>query len=157
MGQAIATIRRSRGFTLIELVLAIVVLGVLASIALPAYQDSIRKTRRSEAFSAIATLQQSQERWRGNNPKYATQLSDLGWPSTTTPNGLYTVSLATPTGDDGSTSYIVSAVGTDGSSQAADKSCRKLSVRVRGGTVEYAGCGSCGDFSYSASNACWAR
>ena len=149
--------RRSRGFTLVELVLAIVVLGVLAAIALPTYQDSVRKSRRGEAFNAIAALQQSQERWRGNNPTYTTTLNDLGWTTSTTPNGLYTVSLGTPAGDSAASSYIVTAVGADGSTQAEDKACRKLSVRVRGGTVEYAGCGSCAEFAYAASNPCWAR
>ena len=46
--------RGTRGFTLVEVMIALVVVAVLAMIAVPAYQDSIRKSRRSEAFTALA-------------------------------------------------------------------------------------------------------
>ena len=55
------------GFTIVELTIALVVVGVLASIALPSFMDAIRKSRRSDAFAALSAVQQAQERWRGNN------------------------------------------------------------------------------------------
>ncbi|MBL0296210.1 MAG: prepilin-type N-terminal cleavage/methylation domain-containing protein [Betaproteobacteria bacterium] len=59
------------GFTLVELMIAVVIVALLASIALPSFMDSIRKSRRSEAFAALSAVQQAQERWRGNHGSYA--------------------------------------------------------------------------------------
>jgi len=85
-------------------------------------------------------------------------LADLGV-STPTTSGYYGLSLGASggEGDTLSTAYVASAIGVDSTSQADDAQCRRLSVRVRGGNIEYAGCGSCADFSYAPTNACWAK
>lgn len=44
---------QQRGFTLIEVMIAVVIVAILVAVALPAYQNSIRKSRRSEAFAAL--------------------------------------------------------------------------------------------------------
>jgi prepilin-type N-terminal cleavage/methylation domain-containing protein len=59
--------RRTHGFTFIELMIAVVIVGALAAVALPSFLDQIRKSRRAEAISTLATLQQAQERFRSNN------------------------------------------------------------------------------------------
>lgn len=147
-----------RGFTLVEVLVAVVIVGVLASIALPSFLGSIRKSRRAEAFTALAKVQQGQERWRSSNTAYTSSLSTLSVPALT-PSGYYTLSLAASTvsGDTLNTAYVATAIGVNGTSQANDTACRRLSVRVRGGNIEYAGCGSCTEFVYAASNACWAQ
>ena len=147
-----------RGFTTVELLIALVIVGVLVSIALPSFQNSIRKGRRSEAFAALAQLQQSQERWRSGHPAYSTSLSELGVTSPT-PTGYYTLTVAESgaVGDTLATAYAASAFGVAGTSQAKDAECRNVSVRMRGGVLEYAGCGSCSTFSYAPTNACWSR
>lgn len=151
--------RRTAGFTLVELAIAIVIIAVLAAIALPSFMDSIRKSRRSEAFTALSALQQAQERWRSNNAMYTTTLSNLGFPSATVGSGYYQVDVQnhTSTPADLATGYVVIAEGKSGTSQANDLQCRKLSVKVSAGTVEYAGCGSCSSFAYAAADPCWAR
>ena len=67
----------TRGFTLIELMIAVAVVSILVAVALPTFNDAIRKGRRSEAFAALSQVQQAQERWRSNNANYAsnTQLT----------------------------------------------------------------------------------
>lgn len=55
--------KKTRGFTLLELMIVVVVIGVLASIAYPAYEDSILKGRRAQARTALLELQQQQERY----------------------------------------------------------------------------------------------
>ena len=67
---------QQRGFTLIEVMIAVVIVAILVAVALPAYQNSIRKSRRSEAFAALSNVQQMQERHRSSQPVYAASLTD---------------------------------------------------------------------------------
>ena len=145
---------RSAGFTIPELMIALLVLGVLTAVALPSFIDSIRKGRRSEAFAALAAMQQAQERWRTNKATYTVDLAELGLPGS---SKYYDFTLSPPSAvaADRAFGYIVTAVGKDGTSQANDAQCRKLSVLVDKGSVKYAGCGSCETFTYSTQDACW--
>jgi type IV pilus assembly protein PilE len=54
--------QKTKGFTLIELMITVAVIAILASIAFPAYQDSVRKARRAEAKSALLQVAQILER-----------------------------------------------------------------------------------------------
>ena len=53
-----------RGVTLIELMMAVAVVGILLAVALPAYQESVRRSRRADAASALAGMAVAMERWR---------------------------------------------------------------------------------------------
>lgn len=144
------------GFTLIEVMIALAIVAIVTTIALPAYQNSVTKGRRAEAMAAIASVQQSQERWRGNNPAYSTSLTDLGVASPP----LYALSLAVPnaTANSISRGYIVTAVGQG--RQANDAQCARMSVRMLEGNLRYAGCGTCTTFAngdYAASHPCFNR
>lgn len=59
-----------RGFTLIELMIVVAIVGILASIAYPAYQDSVLKGRRAEARTALLELMQQQERYMTQRGTY---------------------------------------------------------------------------------------
>ncbi|TJY62301.1 prepilin-type N-terminal cleavage/methylation domain-containing protein [Sinimarinibacterium sp. CAU 1509] len=53
---------RASGFTLIELMVVVVIVAILAAIALPSYQNSVRKTRRADAKTALTSMAQTLER-----------------------------------------------------------------------------------------------
>ena len=148
-----ALTRKPRGFSLIELMIAVAIAGILLAVALPAYQDSTRKGHRADAFAAIAAIQQSQERWRANNPVYSTSVSGLG----VTEPALYSLAICYPGSDPAvlATSYIVTAEGRG--AQASEKQCKKLSLQMVNGNISYAACESCSSFTYAATNPCWKR
>jgi type IV pilus assembly protein PilE len=58
-----AAVRGISGFTLIELMIAVVVVGVLAAIAYPSYREQINKSRRTDAQTALLELSQFMERY----------------------------------------------------------------------------------------------
>ena len=84
-----------RGFTLIELVIVVAVIGVLALIAYPGFQDSVRKSRRADAMAGLMRLQQLQERYRGNAPAYASAVASMAAMGATdsSPERHYTLSI----------------------------------------------------------------
>lgn len=127
----------ARGFTLIELMVAVVVAAIVASLALPAFFDAVRKSRRSEAFAALSALQQAQERHRAGNPAYTTDLVLLQVPSRSS-SGLYTISVAAAD----ATSYTLRAQAAG--AQTQDLRCATMVLRAVAGTVQYgSACSTC--------------
>ncbi len=143
---------RQGGFTLIELMIAIAIVGLLLAVALPAFMDSIRKSRRSDAFLALNAAVQAQERYRANNASYAASVAVLGLPATSS-NGYYGVAVSgeSPTG------YTVTATATAGKSQTSDGNCVKLQIRAANGNVFYGSSDGVAAFDEAANNRCWGR
>jgi type IV pilus assembly protein PilE len=72
-----------RGFTLVELLIAMVIVSILAAIAIPSYSRYILKSRRTEAKSALLDLASLEERYFSTNNTYTTAPSNLGYPAGT--------------------------------------------------------------------------
>ena len=76
---------KQQAFTLIELLIVVAIVGILASIAYPTYQESIRRTHRFEAQGALESLSASMARWFvENNSSYLGAAEDSGGTAITT-------------------------------------------------------------------------
>ena len=122
-----------QGFTLIELMIVVAVIGILAAIAYPSYQDYIRKTRRIDAQSVMLDIQLLQEKYRVNNPSYATwqNLNDSGYLPTPTPSTspwVYYTFDTSPDSLDPGLRYTITATAKSGTSQASDTDCTPLKL-----------------------------
>ena len=79
---------RAAGFTLLELMIAVVIVAIIVAVALPSYTDHIRKSRRAEGKAALLKAAQLLERDYTSNGRYANNLQVLfGAPSTPVRSG----------------------------------------------------------------------
>jgi type IV pilus assembly protein PilE len=70
---------KQKGFTLIELVVAMLIAAILAAIAIPSYSNYVRKAHRTDAKSALLDLASLEERFFSTNNTYTSTWSDLGY------------------------------------------------------------------------------
>lgn len=144
---------RLGGFTLMELLIAVVVVGILASIAYPAFTSTIQRSRRADAIAALSALTQAQERYRSNHATYANSLDTLSV-NVEKVYKYYDVTFA-GIGESGFKSgYVLTATPKRGSSQASDNDCATLSIKLDGSIFRYEAVNSKG--VNSAKN-CWGR
>ena len=71
--------RRADGFTLIELMIVVVIVGILAAIAYPAYQQHVREGKRADAHAALLRIATLEEKFFSNNNTYTTVATVLGY------------------------------------------------------------------------------
>ncbi len=165
--QRLRRTRQRRGFTIIEVVVTMLIIGVLAAVALPSFESAMRKSRRSDAIALIAIAQQAQERWRSNNSAYTTNLTSLptatpgglGLASTNSANGYYGLTASVEAG--GSTIYVLAAIANTGTAQEGDTACKVMAVRAAGGNMRYGGGATLDGIDWTGANSdpnrCWAR
>jgi len=132
---------RVAGFTLIELMVTIVIAATLLAIAVPSYTSQVRKSRRTEARTAVLDLATREERYFSVNNSYSAQNFDLGYGGTATRSaaitglpvgsGYYTVTVTT-TAATTTAQAGFQIVATAAGGQAKDAQCLTFTVDQTG-------------------------
>ena len=104
--------RRENGFTLIELVITIAIVAILASVALPAYNDSVAKARRSDAQGALMGFANAMERHFTTNGTYLGAGTDANDDGDAASAGVPTI-FSTSSPVDGSAVYYNLTINSD--------------------------------------------
>lgn len=115
------------GFTLVELLVTVAILGILAAIAFPSYSAYVQKSKRSDALAAVSQAAANQEKYFAMNGKYIAKAEPFsGTTSIDSPEGYYTVTVEV---NSSGTSF--KAIAKAGTAQASD-SCDSFSLTNTG-------------------------
>ena len=127
---------RSRGFSLIELMVTVSIVAIIAAVAIPSYRQYVRRANRVDATAALLRLASNQERFYLQNNTYASNdlLDDAppaGLGFTGTERGFYSVTLA-PAGGGYVAGYTATATVVAGEDQSDDDDCVTFTVNEQG-------------------------
>lgn len=128
--------QRQRGFTLIEIMIVVLIVGVLAAIAMASYKNSVIKSRRSAAAVCLQERAQLMERF------YTTKMTYVGAPAPSTCNAslaaFYDVS-----NDPAPTASTFRIKAVPKGAQASDTSCGTLAIDEKGARTASSGSDKC--------------
>ena len=131
--------KKQSGFTLMELLIVIAILGIVVAIAYPSYQSIVIKTRRGDAQSELIKAQIEQSSYRIIHPTYSSNAISTGLPSNHT---YYTFSIVSASEN----TYLIKAAAKTNQSQNSDENiCRTLYIdknnnKTSDGSTDNASC-----------------
>lgn len=107
------SMKENKGFTLIEVMITVVIIGILASVAYPSYTQYVIKSARSEGVAAVMRVANLQEQYYLDNRTYTTDMTKLGLDKSPfiTEHGHYSVTSAGTT----TTTVTATAIGIQAS------------------------------------------
>lgn len=125
--------RNPQGFTLIELMIAVAIVGILAAIAYPSYQNSVTKSRRAEGKSLVLDAAAREERYFAQYNSYTNTIlgasgcagsaCGLNYTSANSANGYYVLTVPAVS----ATTYTLTVTALD-TQLANDKNCKTFSL-----------------------------
>ncbi|MEW6999585.1 type IV pilin protein [Colwelliaceae bacterium BS250] len=126
--------KNNKGFTLIELMIVVAIVGIIAGIAYPSFSESMKKARRSDGKSALLGLVLQQSKLRSNCTTYAGTIGNSNSCGatktvkgiTTSNEGYYTMAITSGSNSGNAYTLTATAIGV----QATDTACPVLTVTV---------------------------
>jgi len=144
----VAAVRRRslQGFTLIEVMIVVAIVALLAGLAIPSYNDYVRRGQLPPAFNGLSEYRVKMEQYYQDNRNYggsacADGTSGTGWNTFPTTKDRFTFSCAlnTRTGDSAQQSYTVTAEGVSGRATGhkytIDQTGARATTQFKGSTV----------------------
>ncbi|VUD52890.1 Fimbrial protein [Thalassocella blandensis] len=131
-------VKTETGFTLIEMMVVVAIIGILAAIAYPSYMESVRKSNRTDAKTALNDAAQRLQRCYTTLNKYndatncsiRASLESAG--GVDSPEGMYVITVAA--NGDASSTYLLTAT-ADGAPQSNDTDCTTMTLSHTGATT----------------------
>jgi len=110
-------LNNKRGFTLIELMIVVAIIGILAAIAIPNVISYLKKSKTAEAKQFLSTLRTLEEAYKAENDTYSNSLTAIGW--TTPTNWKYYSSFSITTATTSAfTARVVGNIDSDSGTDA---------------------------------------
>ena len=130
---------RNQGFTLVELMIVVAIVGILASVAFPSYVESVRKSNRADAKSTMLQVASQEERYYTENNVYGTvtAIGNAASPVQSS-SGKHNITVVTANAN---ATYIITATPV-----TADSICGNLTLTNTGVTANSVG---------AAASLCW--
>lgn len=88
-------LKNKKGFTLIELMIVVAIIGILAAIAIPNFMNYQCKARQSEAKSNLGAIRVAQETYMAEKNTYADAIGDIAWEAKGTTDYTYSITAGT--------------------------------------------------------------
>jgi len=130
------------GFTLIEVLIVLVIVAILAAVAIPSYQSSVLKSRRTDAKETLLAAAAMQEQKYMQANQYSGSAADIG--GSESAGGYYAISITQPCGN---TCFLITA--TAQNAQADDTNCYRFTIDQAGTKRSYSRSGG------TETNDCW--
>ena len=115
----------SRGFTLIEILIALVIVAIVSSFAISSYQKSVLKSNRSAAKATLTKIASGEENWRFTHNSYTATVASVSGPIPANVSTIYSFTVA-------ATASTYSAVATAIGGQLKDTDCTTFSISSTG-------------------------
>jgi type IV pilus assembly protein PilE len=115
--------KRSQGFSLLELIIVVAIIGILSTVAIGFFGDNVTRANRTEARSALSATAGSLEKCRSLYGSYNHANCSVALPFASE-NNYYTISASAMAG----TSFTLTATPVAGQSQASDADCTTLTL-----------------------------